>query len=129
LAGCSAHGQYCDAVESAQPKLVDFGKKSTKAFASYAKVTKEIADVAPEDVAKEWKTISEATGAVVKEQRSAKIDLSDMDERAKLGSLSREQINDLNQAYLDFNDTQQARKAVVADVKEKCKIDLTKEKK
>lgn len=129
LSGCSAYGEYCDAVESAQPELVNFGKKSTKAFESYAKLSQEIADVAPEDVAQHWKAIAEATGAVATEQRSARIDLADMDELAKLGSLSRDQIASLDQAYLDFNDTQQARKIVVADVLERCKIDLTQEKK
>lgn len=129
LSGCSAYSQYCDTVESAQPELLDFGKKTTKAFANYSKLTRDIADVAPEDVAKHWLAISEATAAVAAEQRSAQIDLADMGETAKTGSLSRDQINDLNKVYLDFNDTQQARKIVVDDVLERCKIDLAKEKK
>lgn len=129
LSGCSAYGQYCDAVESAQPQLLNFGEKSTKAFANYSTLTQEIADAAPEDVTPHWEAISVATGAVASEQRSAQIDLADMNTNSKLDSLSRDQIKSLNQAYLDFNDTQKDRKIVVADVLERCKIDLTKEKK
>ena len=129
LSGCSAYGDYCDEVENAQPELLDFGAKSTKAFTRYSELTQKIAAVAPEDVAKYWKEISVATGAVADAQRAAHIDLSDMGDSAKVGSLTRKQIKDLNQAYLDFNDTQQARKVVVADVVERCNIDLAKEKK
>lgn len=129
LSSCSAYGDYCDVVEDAQPQLANFGKKSTKAFTEYATLTKEIAAVAPEDIAPKWTKISEATGAVAEEHRSAKLDLSDTDEISKIGSLSQKQIDSLNQAYREFNDTQQARKVVVADVLERCKIDLSQEKK
>jgi len=129
LSGCSAYGQYCDAVEKAQPQLLDFGKKSTKAFAEYSKLSQQIADVAPEDVADDWTAIAKATGEVAAEHRSAHIDLADMDDSAMTGSLTRDQIKALNQAYLNFNDTQQARKTVVADVLERCKIDLAEKEK
>lgn len=129
VAGCSAHGDYCDVVESAQPELLDFGTRSTEAYTQYATLTKQIAAEAPEDIVAAWTSISEATAAVVAVQEETGIDLADMREASEVTKLSTEQVAALNKVYEDFNDTQEARTAVVADVDERCGIDLTKKEK
>lgn len=126
--GCSRHGDYCDAVESAQPQLMDFGERTTEAYGTYARISVSIAEVAPQDIASKWTAIAKATGAVAAEQRSAGIDLADMSKPDKVERLSAEEVADLNEVYEAFNETQDARKSVVKDVKERCGIELAKKK-
>lgn len=128
LTGCSANRDYCNAVESAEAKLQNFGKRSNAAFASYAKVTGKIADAAPKDIADDWRAISKATKAVVEAHEDAGVDLSEMRKVEKVSQLNPGQVEELNAVYEKFNETKTERSAVVADVAKRCKIDLAQRK-
>ncbi|MCD9153001.1 hypothetical protein [Aeromicrobium duanguangcaii] len=125
LTGCSGGGPYCDAIDDAKEPLTSFGKQTDAAFASYAKVTKDIAEVAPEDVKKEWQAIAKATRKVVVAHRKADFRLQDMKDEVKVNALSQQDIDRITAAHEAFNDTRSQRVAVVENVDDECGIDLS----
>lgn len=126
LAGCSGGGPYCDAVDRDKDALTSFGQRTDEAYATYADVTAEIAEVAPDGIKKQWNVISKATNKVVAAHRKANIRLQDMKSEEKLNALSQADIDRINAAHEAFNDTKSQREDVVRNVDDECGIDLSK---
>ncbi|MBC9225225.1 hypothetical protein GL325_02700 [Aeromicrobium sp. 636] len=125
VAGCSGGGPYCDAIDEAKEPLTSFGKQTDTAFASYAEVTQDIAEVAPAEVKKEWQAIAKATRRVVVAHRKADFRLQDMKDEVKVNALSKEDIDRITAAHEAFNDTKSQRVTVVENVDAECGIDLS----
>ncbi|GAA3526957.1 hypothetical protein AFL01nite_04260 [Aeromicrobium flavum] len=125
VAGCSGGGPYCDAVDDAKEPLTSFGRQTDAAYAEYAQVTADIAEVAPESVRKDWRTIAKATKKVVIVHRKAGFRLQDMKDEVKVNALSQQDIDRITAAHEAFNDTRTQRLAVVEHVDDECGIDLS----
>jgi hypothetical protein len=125
LTGCSGGGPYCDAVDAAKEPLTTFGQRNDGAFASYADATTKIAKVAPADVQKEWKAIARATRKVVAAHRKAEVPMQDMKDEVTVNSLSQDDLDRIQTAYEEFNDTAIQRRDMVQDVHDECGIDLS----
>lgn len=125
LTGCSGGGPYCDAIDRNRDTLTSFGALTDEAYGTYADVTTEIAEVAPDAVAKEWKAIAKATRRVVKAHDKAGIRLEDMDVEEKANALSQTDIDRLTEVYEAFADTRSQRQEVVEHAHDECGIDLS----
>ena len=125
LAGCFGSDPYCDAVEKHEETLNTFGAERTDAaYAEYAASAQEIAKAAPEDITADWETIAEVTNGVIAAQEAAGVPLDDMGDTDTVAQLSQEQRDALNASYQAFNDTVEQRKAVVADIDDRCGVTL-----
>ena len=125
LGGCGADDPYCVAVETHQKTLDSFGaERSDDAYASYAKALASISKVAPAPVDEESTDLTRATKGVVSAQKDVGFALQDMADEDKRTALSAGDIDVLNKAYKRFNNTTPQRKAIVADVKKTCDIQL-----
>jgi hypothetical protein len=125
MTGCSAGGPYCDAVDEAKEPLISFGRQTDAAYAEYARVTADIAEVAPESVQKDWRAVAKATKRVVNAHRRADFRLQDMKDEVKVNALSQEDIDRITAAHEAFNDTRTQRFTVVEHVDDECGIDLS----
>jgi hypothetical protein len=125
LAACGGDSAYCSAVEEHETTLQGFGTKKTDAgFRSYVKVTRQIGNVAPEDVAKQWRTITSATQGVLKAHQQVGISLEDMKDADKLAGLNEADRATIQTSYDRFNTSRTARKKVVASIRKECDITL-----
>lgn len=125
LGACGADSPYCAAVETERETLDNFGaKRSDDAYASYAKALDTITKVAPAPIDEQWASLTRATQGVVTAQTDVGFALQDMADEDKRTALSAGDIVVLNKAYKRFNSTTSQRKAIVADVKTTCDIQL-----
>lgn len=125
LASCSGQSPYCAKVEANQSSLDSFGSdRSDAGFGAYAKSLESIAKLAPASSEEDWATLASVTDAVVATHQDVGFPLESMADVEKRKALSERDIGQLNKAYEAFNDTAEARKSVVADVKKTCDIQL-----
>lgn len=125
LGACGAGDPYCAAVKTQQETLDSFGaERSDDAYASYAKALTAISKVAPTPIDEQWASLTRATQGVVTAQKDVGFALQDMADEDKRTALSAGDIDVLNKAYKRFNSTTPQRKAIVADVKTTCDIQL-----
>lgn len=125
LAACGGDSAYCSAVKDHESSLQGFGSKKTNAaFTSYATVTRQIAKVAPEDVAKQWRSITTATEGVLKAHRQVGVSLEDMKDPDKLLALNEADRATIQASYDRFNRSRADRKTVVTSIREECDVKL-----
>jgi hypothetical protein len=126
LTGCGK-SPYCQAVEDHQVALNSLGEEKTNAaFVRYETAFRAVANVAPEDVRKDWVKLADVINGVLSAHRSAGISMDDMSStNKKLATLPEEKLKALNVSYQAYNNTQTERKAVVKNVKDECQITLS----
>lgn len=126
LAGCGK-SPYCQAVEDHQVALNSLGEERTNAaFVRYERAFRAVADVAPDDIRKDWATLDDVINGVLTAHRNAGITLEEMTSTSKkLALLPEDKLKALNTAYEAFNNTQTERDAVVKNVKDECQITLS----
>ena len=126
LSGCGK-SPYCQAVEDHQVALNSLGEEKTNAaFARYETAFRAVANVAPDEVRKDWIKLVDVINGVLTAQRSAGITMDDMSStNKKLATLPEDKLKALNVAYEAFNNTQTERKSVVKNVKDECQITLS----
>lgn len=125
LAGCGGQSPYCAAIEKNADTLNSFGKTRTDAaYTSYAKTFRAIAKQSPASVKKDWTALAEVTDGVLAAQKDVGLPLEDMTDKEVVAKLDENQLSTLNKAYESFNDTADARTAVVKNAKTECEITL-----
>lgn len=125
LGGCGGENPYCTSVENARATLDTFGAERTdEAFAGYARTMTSIAGQAPASSQDDWTELADATQGVITAHEEVGFALEDMTDADAREGLSEGDIEQLNAAYEAFNDTQDQRKAIIADVDDVCGIEL-----
>jgi len=125
LTGCGA-SPYCSAIEKHEKTLNTLGQDRTNAaYRKYARAYRAVANVAPEDIRKDWVKLADVTDGVLRAQAKAGIKLEEMLVKSKLKKLSTDDLKTLRDAYAAFNDTGVERKAVVKNAKQVCEISLS----
>ncbi len=126
LAACGGDDDpYCRTIEADQPTLDDFGStRSNDAYTKYAATLSSISKVAPADAKQQWTALAAATRGVVEAHEQVGFPLEDMRDADKRQALSESDAAVLEEAYSVFNDTTDARQAVVDEVQDACDIDL-----
>lgn len=124
LAGCGGSA-YCDAVEADQETLNSFGEERTNAaYANYASVLNDIAAGSPDEIKDDWTTLAEVTENVIETHDSVGLALEEIEDTEELAQVGEEDLAQLNEAYVSFNDTADERAEVVNNVKQECQITL-----
>lgn len=128
LSGCGLFtSEYCEAAETYEQTLRDFGGTLTNAaFAEYLEVARAMVDVAPTEFADDWTDVADSIDAVITVHASTNplLSLEDMSDGEKVNGLSTAQMKAVNAAYTEFNKTENARAEIVADLDASCGIDL-----
>ena len=125
LTGCGK-SEYCQAVEDHQVSLNSLGEQRTNAaFTMYARAFRAVANVAPDDIRKDWTKLADVTSGVLTAQQRAGIKMEEMLNEKKLTAIPADKLKALNNAYETFNNTQKERDAVVKNVKDECQITLS----
>lgn len=124
LTGCG-QSDYCKAVETHQDTLNTLGQNRTsKAYRKYARALRAVANVAPQNVRKNWITLADATDGVLRAHAQIHLPLEASNSQT-FAKLSADQLRTVNAAYEAFNNTGDERKAVVKNVKAECEITLS----
>jgi hypothetical protein len=125
LASCGGQSPYCAAVDENQSDLDTFlADKSDAGITTYATAVTSISKVAPAPIDEQWTSLARATQGVLTAHDDVGFALEDMKNEKARTALSEADTEVLNKAYKRFNGTTPQRKAVVADVKKACDIQL-----
>ena len=126
LTGCSGGGPYCDAIDENADVFAKFNKLTQANFEANAAAAAEVAKVAPAEISPQWTSISTATADVLSALEKSQIKLEDMKSEEQTNALSQADIDRLDKAFGEFNDTREDREDVVAHAQDECGIDLSK---
>src|SRR4051812_24296265 len=102
LTGCGT-SPYCQAVEDHQVSLNSLGEQRTNAaFTKYAQAFRAVANVAPDDIRKDWTKLADVTSSVLTAQQNAGIRMEEMLDEKKLTAIPADKLKALNNAYETF---------------------------
>lgn len=126
--GSGSGDDYCSTVKDQRAELKALGSgdaPTTKQFAAATDAVNAITDAAPAGIKDEWKTVGTGFEDVQNTLDEIGLEVDELDDSSKVASLSADKQKKLQSVAEDVKGVGDATKKVTADVKKRCKIDLS----